>query len=123
MEDRGNNEVQICAIDESCRSSRLHNILNLRWSPEYASIYKSQKSKRTRSCTSSVGVRLMNRISCGVSNKSRRHNTISKQLSRGGSIRATRSSKYPLTPVKCNLMREGRTERVGGGRRRLSRFG
>src|SRR5712691_9110515 len=43
--------------------------------------------------------------------------TTESWLSKGVSIRATKSSRYSLTPWKSRRVRAGRTERVRGGRR------
>jgi hypothetical protein len=43
------------------------------------------------------------------------------ESSKGGSIRATRSSNYSLAPLNSNRVRAGRTVRTDGGGRRLSR--
>jgi hypothetical protein len=48
---------------------------------------------------------------------------MNKSWSRGASIRATRSSRYSLTPLNRKLVRSGRIECVIGGGRRLSLSG
>ena len=48
---------------------------------------------------------------------------MNKVWSRGASIRATRSSKYSLAPLKIIVLRSVRIERVIGGGRRLSLSG
>jgi hypothetical protein len=59
-------------------------------------------------------------MNCGVLNAISLKKVILKLLSRGASMRTTRSSKYSLTPLKAKYPRMGRTERVEGGGRRLA---
>src|SRR6267154_38976 len=65
------------------------------------------------------GVRRMNWTRCGVSRWRCSKKIIEKALSRGRSMWATRSSRYSLAPLNLKRARAGRTQRVGGGRRRV----
>src|SRR5712691_6913690 len=67
----------------------------------------------------SVGLRLMNWKSCGVSKMVWLKKVICNSHSRGASIWAQISSKYSLAPLNRILVRLGRIERVGGGIRQL----
>ena len=65
----------------------------------------------------------MNWMNCGVSNSMSLNTVICILLSRGVSMRATKSSKYSVTPLNEKDERKGRTERVLGDGCRVARSG
>src|SRR6266566_530312 len=124
MKASGKDELYTCARDDSCQSNWLQRILNtIPLGIHRDEISTKRLVKRMRASTGGwmFGVRATNWASCGVSNMSRWKNVICKLSSRGASIRATRSSKYSLTPLNQKKVRAGKGERVCGCGRRTGR--
>ena len=116
MKVSGKDELQTCARDESCQSDCLHDVP--KWSlpsnvcGSVIQTPESEKTTRASSCALNFGARPMNWVTWGVLNISWWKRVISKQSSRGASIRARRSSRYSPTPLNSNSVRTGRRLRA-----------
>jgi len=68
------NELQTCTRDDSFQSEGLHAITNMSLPPDInGSVTRTshlEKARRACSCVLNFGVRLINWVSCGVSNES-----------------------------------------------------
>ena len=98
----GKHEVQTCSIDETCQSNLLHGISTMSRLPDDKRLtVAALMSKKIWASSSAftVSVRLINWVSCGVSNIMSLNKVMFNSSSRGASMWATTTSKYSLSPL------------------------